>query len=166
MLRLVRRAWPWISHAHFFFVVFFRVTHDGVVLHNFLRIPSSPFLRAHGRDVTPSSEMQIHPLKIDIDLSRFVLMGWEFFVLADRDFYRSRRPCIRRVRPQYERQSKPQAAQALPTEVHKEGTQYVFLWDFPQDIHGGSKKRKFSIKMAYLNSICVLSAPGVNILPI
>ena len=35
--------------------------------------------RIPGPDVIPSSEMQIHPLRIDIDLSRFVLVCGEFF---------------------------------------------------------------------------------------
>ena len=37
-------------------------------------------------DVIPLSEMQIHPLRIDIDLSRFVLVCGEFF-LASREFF-------------------------------------------------------------------------------
>ena len=37
-------------------------------------------------NVIPSSEMQIHPLRIDIDLSRFVLVCGEFF-LASREFF-------------------------------------------------------------------------------
>ena len=31
------------------------------------------------QDVIPSSEMQTHPLRIDIDLARFLLLGLEFF---------------------------------------------------------------------------------------
>ena len=37
------------------------------------------FLRVTSPDVIPSSEMQIHPFRIDIDLSRFVLVGREIF---------------------------------------------------------------------------------------
>ena len=43
------------------------------------------------QDVIPSSEMQIDPLRIDIDLVRFLLVGREFFVgrelLTGREFF-------------------------------------------------------------------------------
>ena len=38
-----------------------------------------PDFRITSEDVIPSSEMQIDPLRIDIDLARFLLMGREFF---------------------------------------------------------------------------------------
>ena len=38
-------------------------------------------------DVMPSSDMQIDPLRIDIDLSRFVLVGQAFFVLVENVFF-------------------------------------------------------------------------------
>ena len=41
-------------------------------------------------EVIPSSEMQIHPLKIDIDLSRFVFVGREFFWPVEKFFHWSR----------------------------------------------------------------------------
>ena len=48
------------------------------------------FLRVTSPDVIPSSEMQIHPFRIDIDLSRFVLVGREFFWPVEKFFHRSR----------------------------------------------------------------------------
>ena len=38
-----------------------------------------PVFRITSPDVITSSDVQIHPLRIDIDLSRFVLVGREFF---------------------------------------------------------------------------------------
>ena len=38
-----------------------------------------PDFRMTSQDVIPSSEMQMDPLRIDIDLARFLLMGQEVF---------------------------------------------------------------------------------------
>ena len=38
-----------------------------------------PVFRITSPDVITSSDVQIHPLRIDIDLSRFVVVGREFF---------------------------------------------------------------------------------------
>ena len=48
-----------------------------------------PVFRITSPDVIPSSEMQIHPLRIDIDLSRFVFVGREFFWPFEKVFHRS-----------------------------------------------------------------------------
>ena len=48
------------------------------------------FFRIPSPDVIPSSEMQIHPLRIDIDLSRFVLVCGEFFLASRESFFTGR----------------------------------------------------------------------------
>ena len=48
-----------------------------------------PVFRITSPDVIPSSEVQIHPLRIDIDLSRFVFVGREFFWPVEKFFHRS-----------------------------------------------------------------------------
>ena len=40
-------------------------------------------------NVIPPSEMQIHPLKIYIDLARLLLVGWIFFFVIGREFFAS-----------------------------------------------------------------------------
>ena len=39
-----------------------------------------PVFRITSPNVIPSSEMQIHPLRVYIDLARFLFVGREFFV--------------------------------------------------------------------------------------
>ena len=40
------------------------------------------FFRITSPDVIPSSDVQFHPLRIDVDLSKFVLVDREFFGLS------------------------------------------------------------------------------------
>ena len=40
---------------------------------------SDPVFRITSPDVIPSREIQIHPLRIDIDLARFLFLGRKFF---------------------------------------------------------------------------------------
>ena len=49
-----------------------------------------PVFRITSPDVIPSSNMQIHPLRINIDLLRFVLVGQEFFLTGQEFFHQPR----------------------------------------------------------------------------